>query len=159
MNIEIRRAELSDIEEMSAVVDSAWRENYRDIFTKEIIDQFTGKHRRESFARLIDCGTDIRVLTVDRRMAALCAFRALEERYRSAEVILMYVHPDLQRRGYGERLLSNVLETLRDIGCSFVTLDTAEKNGGARRFYEKHGFTLLDQRENGISYVTYGKKL
>lgn len=159
MDIEIRRADFSDIEEMSVIVDSAWRVNYRDIFPDDVIDRYTGKHRRESFARLINSGTDIRILTVDGRITALCAFQPLENERGLAEIILMYVDPNEQRRGYGEMLLSNMLKTLRGGGYSFVTLDTAEKNEGARRFYEKRGFVLKNQYENGISYVTYGKKL
>lgn len=159
MDVEIRRAALPDIEEMSVIVDGAWRENYRGIFPSETIDKFTGKHRRESFSKLMTLGVDIRVLTVDGRIAALCAFQPIEGQYDHAEIILMYVHPDDQRRGHGERLLSYVMETLRGGGYSFVTLDTAEKNKGARLFYEKQGFTLQKQYTNGISYVTYGMKL
>ncbi len=155
MRTEIRPAALSDIEGMSVVVDSAWRENYRDIFTPEIIDKFTGQHRRDSFRKLLDRGVDIRVLTVDGEIAALCAFQRSDASSDCAEIILMYVHPKHQRQGYGGRLLSYVLEGLRRGGYTSAALDTAEKNEGARRFYEKQGFTLQKQYENGISYVTY----
>ncbi len=155
MDIEIRPAAFSDIEGMSVVVDSAWRENYRDIFTADIIDKFTGRHRRESFKSLLDHGVDILVLTADGEVAALCAFQRSDALPDCAEIILMYVHPNYQRKGLGWRLLSHVLNELRRGGYLCAVLDTAEKNEGARRFYEKFGFTLQKQYENGISYVTY----
>ncbi len=155
MDIEIRPAAFSDIEGMSIVVDSAWRENYRDIFTAEIIDKFTGRHRRESFKGLLERGEDILVLTMDGEIAAVCAFQRTDALPDCAEIILMYVHPKHQRQGYGERLLSYVLDELRRSGYLRAVLDTAEKNEGARRFYEKFGFILQKQYENGISYVTY----
>ncbi len=159
MNVEIRPAAFSDIEGMSIVVDSAWRENYRDIFTAEIIDKFTGRHRRESFTTLLERGEDILVLTMDGEIAAVCAFQRTDVLPDCAEIILMYVHPKHQRQGYGERLLSYVLDELRRSGYLRAVLDTAEKNEGARRFYEKFGFILQKQYENGISYVTYMIKL
>lgn len=159
MSIEIRRAKASDIEGMSVVVDSAWRENYKDIFSKERIDQYTGAHRRESFKGLLERGVDILVLTTDDEIAALCAFQMTVEFPDCAEIMLLYVHPQYQRRGFGGRLLSNVLNGLRRDGFARAVLDTAEKNEGARRFYEKHGFVFQKQYENGISYVTYMKKL
>ncbi len=155
MRIDIRPAVLTDIEGMSVVVDSAWRENYRGIFTPEIIDKLTGQHRRDSFKRLLERGVDIRVLTLDGEIAALCAFQRSGALPDCAEIILMYVHPNHQRQGYGGRLLSYVLEELRRDGFTSAVLDTAEKNESARRFYEKQGFTLQKQYENGISYVTY----
>ncbi len=155
MRTEIRPAALSDIEGMSVVVDSAWRENYRDIFPPEIIDKLTGQHRRDSFKRLLERGVDIRVLTVEGEIASLCAFQQSDAQSDCAEIILMYVHPKHQRQGYGRRLLSYVLEELRRGGYTNAALDTAEQNDGARRFYEKIGFTLQKQYENGISYVTY----
>lgn len=155
MDIDIRPAALSDIEGMSSVVDSAWRENYRDIFTADIIDKFTGRHRRESFKKLLERGVDILVLTVDGGIAAVCSFQRTDAMPDCAEIILMYVHPNYQRQGIGGRLLSYVLNELRCGGYVRAVLDTAEKNEGARRFYEKLGFTLQKQYENGIYYVTY----
>ncbi len=155
LKTEIRPAALSDIEGMSVVVDSAWRENFHGIFTPEIIDKFTGQHRRDSFKRLLERGVDIRVLTVNGEIAALCAFQRSGDVPGCAEIILLYVHPKRQRQGYGGRLLSNVLEELRRGGFKSAMLDTAEKNESARRFYEKQDFTLQKQYENGISYVTY----
>lgn len=155
MNVEIRPAAFSDIEGMSIVVDSAWRENYRDIFTADIIEKFTGLHRRESFKGLLERGVDILVLTVDGEVAAVCSFQRTDALPDCAEIILMYVHPKYQLKGLGGRLLSHVLNGLRRGGFVRAVLDTAEKNEGARRFYEKLGFTLQKQYENGISYITY----
>lgn len=155
MNIEIRHADHSDIEGMSVVVDSAWRENYRDIFTPDIIDNFTGEHRRKSFNELLDRGVEIYVLTADGEIAALCAFQQTVILPDCAEIMLMYVHPKFQRKGLGGRLLMYSLNEMRLCGFVRVVLDTAKKNEGARLFYEKYGFTLQKEFTDGISYITY----
>lgn len=155
MNIEIRHAELSDVESMSVVVDSAWRENYREIFPDEVIAKYTGEHRRESFIVLLSRGVDIFVLTADGEVAALCAFQQTVALPDCAEIMLMYVHPDYQRKGLGGRLLNFTLNELRFMGFVRAVLDTAEKNEGARRFYEKFGFTEQKSFEDLVTYVTY----
>ena len=59
----------------------------------------------------------------------------------------IYVRPDLQNRGIGTSLLEHVRGRMPD---GFV-LWTFQKNEGARRFYERHGFNvvqLTDGRDN-----------
>jgi GNAT superfamily N-acetyltransferase len=53
----------------------------------------------------------------------------------------MGVVPDLRRRGIGELLLRDVLDAARGLGLRRVTLEVLEQNEGARRLYERLGFT------------------
>lgn len=43
--------------------------------------------------------------------------------------------------GTGSALLEAILEDLRGRGISRISLETEQDNEGARRFYERHGFT------------------
>jgi GNAT superfamily N-acetyltransferase len=52
----------------------------------------------------------------------------------------IYVRPDAQRRGTGSRLLHRA-KALRPDG---LQLWVFQKNVGARRFYERHGFRLVE---------------
>jgi GNAT superfamily N-acetyltransferase len=59
----------------------------------------------------------------------------------------LYVHPQAQNRGVGATLLTLSKER-RPLG---LRLWVFQKNVGARRFYERHGFTLVrstDGRDN-----------
>ena len=157
MNI-IRPAVLSDVEGMSVVVDSAWRENYKDFFTEEQIAAYTGEHRRKSFTGLLNNGKDVFVLLVDGVIIAVCSAAACEETpfEGCAEIILLYVLPEYQRRGFGQELLSHVLMKMRKKGFKGAVLSTADKNANARRFYEKFGFTERSSKEfDGVVYITY----
>ncbi len=165
MDIEIRRADLSDVEGMSIVVDSAWRENYKDIFSAEQIAEYTGKNRRNSFKSLIVNGKSVYVLTADGEISAVCAAQFCEEKtYEGyAEIMLMYVHPKFQHQGFGSRLLSHTLEEMRKKGYKNAVLDTAEKNENARRFYKKLGFTEqksdVSRKFDDVTRVIYTIKL
>lgn len=156
MRIDIRTADFSDIEGMSEVVDSAWRVNYRDIFDEETIAAFTGEHRRNSFAKLLESKADIFVLTVDMKITAVCTAVKYEgiKSANIAEILLLYVRPELQRTGQGRKLLSHTLRKMREKGYEGAVLSTAEKNMPAREFYRKFGFAEIKTREyNGVAYI------
>lgn len=150
MRIDIRPAALPDVEGMSLVVDKAWRENYKDIFSAEKIAAYTGGYRRESFTGLINGGKDVFVLLCDGEVTAVCAAQTCAEKPFEgyAEIMLLYVLPEWQRKGLGKKLLSHTLRKMRGKGYKSAVLDTAEKNAAARRFYEKFGFT---ERKTAVS--------
>jgi ribosomal protein S18 acetylase RimI-like enzyme len=52
----------------------------------------------------------------------------------------IYVDPDLQNRGIGSAMLDKVMALMPD-GFSLWTF---QKNEGARRFYERHGFRAVE---------------
>ncbi|MEQ8677507.1 MAG: GNAT family N-acetyltransferase [Aggregatilineales bacterium] len=57
------------------------------------------------------------------------------------EIDQISVHPDYQRRGYGELLTQYAMEFAKSIGISHVTLGVWAFNTNAIRFYERLGFT------------------
>lgn len=144
MRIDIRPAALADIDGMTRVVDSAWRENFKDIFSAEFIAKYTGDYCRDNFILALSFGNDIFVLLCDGEIIAVCVARACFEKLfeEYAEITLLYVLPEWQRKGIGKKLLSHTLRKMRGKGCKGAVLYTPEKNTSARKFYEKFGFTL-----------------
>lgn len=80
----------------------------------------------------------------------------------TAELRRMRVHPDHQRKGYGEALLTR-LETLADErGFDRLVLETNEHLAAARSLYETQGYGELDaerRHANGDRIVRYRKEL
>ncbi len=57
-----------------------------------------------------------------------------------AEIKRMRVHPEYQRRGYGQRILNELEARARILGYQTLHLDTSILQLPAQRLYEKHGF-------------------
>ena len=57
----------------------------------------------------------------------------------------LYVRPDRQAGGIGSALHDFALERLDGRGCRTAKLWTLEENWGARRFYERRGWTLTEE--------------
>lgn len=60
------------------------------------------------------------------------------------EVTRLYVDPDARSGGIGSRLIETVLGQIRERGASEVLVNAFGDNHAARRFYERHGFKLIE---------------
>ena len=56
----------------------------------------------------------------------------------------LYVHPQLQRRGYGGMMVGRACAVARAHGCSRMVLAVNKNNRGAIAAYLKHGFRVAD---------------
>lgn len=62
--------------------------------------------------------------------------------YGNGWVNQLYVHPDFQGRGIGSRLLAHAFADAEKL-----ELWTFQANRPARNFYEKHGFTAIEETD------------
>jgi ribosomal-protein-alanine acetyltransferase len=62
------------------------------------------------------------------------------------------VHPDYRRSGAGRQLVQLVLDDAVAQGAASVSLEVRRENHGARRLYERMGFT-----ERGVRKDYYGR--
>lgn len=60
--------------------------------------------------------------------------------------------PDYQSKGIGSKLITAFCDNLKSQGIGGVMLIVGSENTGARRFYERNGFTLLQEKPTGCAY-------
>lgn len=65
-----------------------------------------------------------------------------------AEILTLATAPVARRRGFAEKLLSDLEQRLRPKGLTKWLLDVAADNVGAIAFYEKQGFQVDGRRSN-----------
>lgn len=61
------------------------------------------------------------------------------------EIERIYVTTAFQGRGMGSRMLEEITNLARGAGKRYVWLGVWQKNPGAIRFYERHGFTIFGE--------------
>jgi ribosomal protein S18 acetylase RimI-like enzyme len=62
------------------------------------------------------------------------------------------VRPAFRSFGVGSRLLKTAEKDLVERGFSWITLNVAQTNYGARRFYERHGYQVVTAEPGRWSY-------
>jgi ribosomal protein S18 acetylase RimI-like enzyme len=60
--------------------------------------------------------------------------------------------PDYQSKGIGSKLIKAFCDQLKENNVRGVMLIVGSENDGARRFYERNGFELLQDIESGAAY-------
>ncbi len=75
-------------------------------------------------------------------LAVGCAWTILDE----AHIILMAVHPQYRRQGFGVGMLLKLLSLARHRGMKYATLEVRASNEAAIALYTKLGFTSVGKR-------------
>jgi ribosomal-protein-alanine N-acetyltransferase len=60
-------------------------------------------------------------------------------------IVTLDVAPQWQRQGIGSRLLAELEAALARQGARAIALETAVGEEGARHFYEKHGYAVVER--------------
>ncbi len=86
----------------------------------------------------LDNGGEFLVGLLDGQIVAMGAIRRLADH--KAEVKRMRVHPNHQRKGFGQQILSALEFRAEELGYSALSLDTAVIQTAAQQLYLKNGF-------------------
>ena len=113
-------------------------------------------HRIEG--EYLDAGGEFYVGIIDCRLVAMGALRRLTDT--RGEICRMRVHPGLQRRGLGTRILSKLEERARELGFRTLTLDTTVGQVAAMGMYRKAGYEEVARgRKLGFDVVEFEKRI
>lgn len=77
-----------------------------------------------------------------------------------AEIKRMRVHPDYQRRGFGQSMLVHLESRARELGYTDVHLETTTLQKAAQQLYLKHGYREIGRKRVGpFDVIVYEKNL
>lgn len=110
--------------------------------------------------RYLDPGGEFLVGLTGDEIVAIGGFQPREDD--TAEIRRIRVHPEYQRRGYGEQLVVELEERARESGFDRIVLDTNGRLTAAQKLYEKRGYEETRREthpELGDEFVYYQKEL
>nr|WP_122012774.1 GNAT family N-acetyltransferase [Maliibacterium massiliense] len=143
MRITLRRARVCDAPAISRIHAAAWKHNYRGLIPQGYLDALDQARWVPLLTPWIAHGPmHVLLLRADGRAAGCIVYgpsreAALQD---DGEIVSLYVHPALQKRGYGKALLRAALAHLRALGYAHAFLWVLEGNAPARAFYARSGF-------------------
>lgn len=164
-NITIRKATPGDEKVLAYIQTESWKAAFADILSPEELVRCTNIERAEQMYHndlgREDCNMAIEF--VENQPHCIAAWGQNRCGLGDAVCELVCIH-SLQEnwgKGYGSAMMQYVLAQLQQFHYESVILWVFEANTRARRFYEKHGFSLTDQKKlvKGISELMYMKRL
>jgi len=103
-------------------------------------------------------GCDFLVGICDSNLIAMGALRRTSSH--TAEIKRMRVHPDYQRRGFGQAILAALEKRALELGYPMLCLDTTVPQTAAQRLYEKNGYVVVRHGKIGkFDCLFYEKQL
>lgn len=130
-DITVRQAGLSDLPAVTKIMQAAFDARYGEAWTARQCEGVLSLPGAQLW--LAETGDDI------------CGFALIRTILDEAELLLIAVDPDTQRRGIGRTLLSAVTESAATNGIKFIHLEVRQGNP-AVHLYETVGFVQVGRR-------------
>jgi GNAT superfamily N-acetyltransferase len=157
--IEIRWAQLEDIQDLGLVHSEAYRNAYQGIIPDEFLNQVTPEVSGEYFCTALTQGEErVAIALIDKRTVGCMVLKACSDddlQKHSGEITAIYLLQNHRGIGIGKTILKWGIGKLKDFGCSKVAIWVLRENLNAIRFYEKQGFV----RDGAERLISRGKEL
>ncbi|MEO3796380.1 GNAT family N-acetyltransferase [Nonomuraea sp. B10E15] len=120
-----------------------------------------GVYYDDDFPRIqeiyLACGGDFLVGEIDSRVVAMGGLKPVDTC--TAEICRLRVHPDVQRRGFGEAMLVTLQQRAVELGFERVRGDTTLNQEAALALYARQGWRELSRHKVGALVVVNVEKL
>ena len=149
--VSIRPAELDDAPAIAEIHVRAWQGAYRGQIPDEILDGLSVEHREQGWRRQLSelrtAGFSHRIWVADRdgKVVGFASSGPSHDQDAPpsiAEIYAIYLLPEAIGSGLGRRLFGHAVEEIRRQGFTAATLWVLGTNAGARRFYERAGWSI-----------------
>jgi len=160
----IRKMDREDIEQVVDINISCWKKIYRGIIDDKYLDLINKSDRVKK--NLERYGKIPYIVAVDNgKIVGFCSYSDCRDKENypkyDAEIITLYVNPNMLRQGIGNMLFNYVLEEFKSQGKSKMIIWCLKKNYNSRKFYEKMGGNVIGEKlihigEKEYEEVAYG---
>ncbi len=164
-NVKLRRAKLGDEKILAYIQTESWKAAFAGILSSEELARSTNLENVEEMYKKVlgQQFVHITIEFVDKKPHCIAGWSQNRSELGTnvAELICIHSLRDKWHKGYGSIMMRQILDEIKQAGYSEVILWVFEKNMRAIRFYEKHGFTLMNQKNqsHGATEIMYAKKM
>jgi RimJ/RimL family protein N-acetyltransferase len=142
-----RDATPRDARAIAEVHVASWRWAYRDDLPDEFLEGLSVEDREREWHEWLapdQPGAGTLVAEERDRIVGFCGFspsRDDDATERTAEVLTIYLLPEVAGRGIGRHLFASAVDRLRSLGYDRATLWVMASNDRSRSFYERAGWS------------------
>lgn len=144
-NAVVRKAILSDVEEIVHLHVTTWKEAYKDYVKPEILNLPHFSFSQERVEKMKEPVQKGLVYVVEDNKKIMSFLGLMDFPQKETEIKVFYVFPNNQRKGYGSKLFLHVMQELKKQNCETVFLWTMKDYPVSNSFYQKHGGQLTGE--------------
>jgi ribosomal protein S18 acetylase RimI-like enzyme len=146
----IRIAIRNDISRIAEVELFTNRYNFKNILSNDFLyNKISYEYNKDWFAGSFDdmengCGIEYYVFEDEEIIKGYFSI-GFNQNHEEVEILKFTVDVPFQQNGFGTKLMNYCLDLTKDRGKNIIKLGVFEKNVAAIKFYEKHGFKIIDK--------------
>lgn len=142
---EIRALRETEIAALAALARDIWRAHYPDIISVAQIEYMLDERYSEAVIRAEFARGDVwwDVLLIDGQIMGYTSYFH-SDAADTIKIDKLYLHPGVQRQGYGGALIGHIAQRMAPQGCKRLTLAVNRHNKTAIAAYFKNGFRIAD---------------
>lgn len=142
---EIRALRPDEVAALAALARDIWRAHYPGIISAAQIEYMLDERYSEAVIRAELARGDVRwdVLLVNSTVMGYTSY-FWADAPGTIKIDKLYLHPHVQRQGYGAKLIEHVARRMAGDGCRRLTLAVNRHNQSAIAAYHKNGFRIAD---------------
>lgn len=155
--MEIRKALVTDVNEIEKIRVASWHEAYKDILPKSFLQKFTLDKRIKIFQKEIEIGKTLIVEEKKNILGFLTIKRSNENdiTFEASEISGLYIKPEYWKNGIGKYLLTEAEKEIETINRQLIIIYILKENIRARLFYEKmrYAYDNITTNISGLKWV------
>ena len=152
MALSIRRANVEDAEQLSALATQTFVETFGHLYPDADLQAFLMEAYAVERSRIVLAHPDYAIwlleddgVAVGHAAAGPCGLPHPQVRQGDGELKRLYLLKDRQNSGWGSRLFETALQWLERDGPRTLWIGVWSENFGAQRFYRRYGFDKVGE--------------
>ena len=144
--ITIRNATINDIELIRELTFKVWPQTYSSIISKEQIDYMLEMmYSNKSLALQMADGSQFIIVQDTKRPVGFASYKPVAINIYKLDKI--YILQTQQGKGIGKFVIDYILQQIKDRGAESLQLQVNRNNINAKSFYEKIGFSIIQEAD------------
>lgn len=148
----IRYYKKEDINEIAKIITEDWKIAYKGIIDKEFLETLNYKEKAKRIREKYQEQKSI-VYIENNNIKGYCRFGENRDKKEYGEIYALYIKYGERNNGIGKSLSKKAMQILKNKGYKEVVIWCLKENKNARKFYEKIGGKLCNERK-----ITIGDK-
>lgn len=144
--ITIRNATINDIELIRELTFKVWPQTYSSIISKEQIDYMLEMmYSNKSLALQMAEGSQFIIVQDTKKPVGFASYKPVAINIYKLDKI--YILQTQQGKGIGKFVIDYILQQIKDRGAESLQLQVNRNNINAKSFYEKIGFSIIQEAD------------